>query len=223
MSRRTRAAGFAAAAALCAGLAAAATGKGTEGAGQYGELREVVVAAQTLAPERELRGERARRSLELRRVPASFVPPDALVSVDQAMGRTPAATIPAGGYVLTSQFLRAHGMGARQAAPQRIGPGRQPVEIAVQAAGTLAGPGRRVDVIVTSEPGPGGGAGRTYVAARAVRLLELAPAAGAGSPDEIMPEPAGDSWSATLALTREQSLKLIHAESFARSVRLIER
>jgi hypothetical protein len=37
-----------------------------------------------------------------------------------------------------------------------------------------------------------------------------------------MPQAASDSWTAVLALTRGQSLKLIHAESFARSVRLIE-
>ena len=31
----------------------------------------------------------------------------------------------------------------------------------------------------------------------------------------------GDSWSATLALTREQALELIEAENFAREIRLI--
>ncbi len=224
MSRRTRSAGFAAAAALCAGLAAASTGEDTELAAEYGELREVVVAAEPLAAGRELKDETAKRSLELRRVPASFVPPDALISVEQALGRTPAATVPAGGYVLSSQLASAHAAGVEPAPPQRLDAGQRPVEIVVQAAGALAdstGSGGRVDVVVTSEPGPGGGAGRTYVAAQAVRLLELAPAAGA-APDEIMPQAASDSWTAVLALTRGQSLKLIHAESFARSVRLIE-
>ncbi len=31
------------------------------------------------------------------------------------------------------------------------------------------------------------------------------------------------AWIATLALTREQALRLIHAEAFARNMRLIER
>ena len=44
---------------------------------------------------------------------------------------------------------------------------------------------RRVDVIVTTEPGPGGGSGRTYVAAESVELLALGqsdPGADAGLP-----------------------------------------
>ena len=32
---------------------------------------------------------------------------------------------------------------------------------------------------------------------------------------------AGETWVATLALTRAQALRLIHAQSFAREVRLI--
>ena len=54
MSRRTRSAGFAAAAALCAGLAAASAGEDAGIAAEYGELREVVVAAQPLAAGRKL-------------------------------------------------------------------------------------------------------------------------------------------------------------------------
>ncbi len=224
MSRRTRAAGFATAAALCAGLAAAATGASTDAKGEYGELREVLVAAQPLAAGQKLSAEILRRSLALRRVPATFVPPDALISTDQALGQTPAATIPAGGYVLTSQLARTPQASLSRDSPQRLEPGHRPVEIAVQAAGSLAdsaGPSRHVDVVVTSEPGPGGGAGRTYVAAAGVRLLELAPATSGAGSDELVSPSGGDSWTAVLALTRGQSLKLIHAESFARSVRLI--
>ncbi|MGH2986646.1 MAG: hypothetical protein ACRDLO_08170, partial [Solirubrobacterales bacterium] len=84
------------------------------------------------------------------------------------------------------------------------------------------GPGRRVDVVVTSEPGPGGGAGRTYVAAEAVALLDLRAGGGADAGDPVTGV-GGETWMATLALTREQALRLIHAESFARGVRLIGR
>lgn len=224
MSRRTRALGFTVAAALCAGLAASSTGGGTDAGAEYGALREVVVAATALPAGRKLRAEVVRRALELRRVPESFVPPDALVSVDQAVRRTPVAEIAAGGYVLNSQLQTNPGAGEAPASAQRLGPGRRAVEIAVEAAGAIAGaPGlrRRVDVIVTSEPGPGGGAGRTYIAVRAVKLLELAPAAGGPPNEEILQGPT-EAWTATLALTRGESLSLIHAESFARSVRLIE-
>ncbi len=54
MSRRTRSAGFAAAAAMCAGLAAASASESTGLAAEYGELREVVVAAQPLAAGQKL-------------------------------------------------------------------------------------------------------------------------------------------------------------------------
>ncbi len=168
----------------------------------------------------------AERGLELRRVPASFVPPDALIAVEQALGRTPAATIPAGGYVLSSQLAERAGQPTpSRASPRASTPGsgrsRSSSRPPARSPDSRAR-GGRVDVVVTSEPGPGGGAGRTYVAAQAVRLLELAPAAAGAAPDEIMPRAASDSWTAVLALTRGQSLKLIHAESFARSVRLIE-
>jgi pilus assembly protein CpaB len=224
VSRRGRALAFGAAAALCAGLAAAATGGArTDLTAQLGDLREVVVATEPLPAHRPLRQRVIAEALETRRVPERFLPPDALTSAEQALGRVPAAPIPAGGYLLASQ-LRAPGAGRER--PQHLAAGRRPVEIAVEGAGALAGlpggPGRRVDVVVTNEPGPGGGAGRTFVAAEAVGLVDLRPAAGIGSED-VVPGPPSDAWIATLALTRAQALRLIHAESFARGVRLIGR
>ncbi len=223
MSRRARAIGFAAAAALCAGLAAGATG-GVEsgGAEQYGALREVVVAAETLAAGDPLGRTVVGEALEIRRVPESFVPPDALASPAQALGRRPATTIPAGGYLLGSQFEAPPSEANKPAA--RLRGGRTPVEIAVEGAGALgagAGGGKwRVDVIVTTEASPGGGAGRTFVAAESVGLLDLRPAGG--EPTDALPgAPPTEAWIATLALTRGQALRLIHAQSFAREVRLI--
>ena len=75
--------------------------------------------------------------------------------------------------------------------------------------------------MVTTEPGPTA-AGRTYVAARGVGLLDLR-AAGAGSGGDVLAGPESEAWIATLALTRSQALRLIHAQSFARDVRLIGR
>jgi hypothetical protein len=60
------------------------------------------------------------------------------------------------------------------------------------------------------------------VAAPAVELLDLRAADEATGAD-IAPGPASDTWIATLALTRGQALRLIQAESFARSIRLIAR
>ena len=73
----------------------------------------------------------------------------------------------------------------------------------------------RVDVVVAGEPVTGGRA-KVSVAARDVRLIGIAPA----EPSEGTAV-GGDSWSATLALTREQALELIEAENFAREIRLI--
>jgi Flp pilus assembly protein CpaB len=78
-----------------------------------------------------------------------------------------------------------------------------------------------VDVIVTTEPGPGRGSGRTYVAAERVELLALAQSGG--GPDDALPGPGTATWTATLALRRPQALRLIQAENFARQVRLIPR
>ena len=225
MSRRARAIAFACAALACAGLAAAlAGGYRTDLESQLGPLRPVVVARARLPAHRALRPAEASRLLEVRRIPERFAPPGAVTSAEQAVGRAPAAAIPAGAYVLASQ-LRTSGARHRRSDPPRLGSGRQPVEIAVSGAEALAAVGgdprgSRVDVIVTTEPGPGGGSGRTYVAAEGVELLALGqsgdPGAGAGLPGQ-----GSAAWTATLALRRPQALRLIQAENFARQVRLI--
>jgi Flp pilus assembly protein CpaB len=224
MSRRARAIAFACAALACAGLAAAvAGGYRVDLESQLGPLRPVVVARARLPPRQVLGPAQAARLLEVRRVPERFAPPGALTSTEQAIGRALAVAVPAGAYLIISQ-LRTSG-GRPRGDPLRLGSGRQPVQIAVSGAEALAATGgdprgSRVDVIVTTEPRPGGGSGRTYIAAEGVELLALAqsgdPTASAG-----LPGPGSATWSATLALTRQQALRLIQAENFARAVRLI--
>jgi Flp pilus assembly protein CpaB len=224
VSRRARAIGFGSAAVLCAVMAAAiASGYSGRVAGQFGLLRPVVVATSELPAHETLRATDADRLLEVRRVPARFVPPNALTAPGAAVGLAPAAPIPTGSYVLAEQ-LRAPGSNARREQRPAAGPGRQPVEVAVTGAEALAASGHdptgmRVDVVVTTEPGPGGGEGHTYVAAGGVRLLALAE--GTTGDDADDPLATAAAWTATLALTRPQALRLIQAEAFARSVRLI--
>jgi Flp pilus assembly protein CpaB len=202
------------------------TGAGSAGdvAAQFGELHEVVVAAEALPPGRPLRRTAVAESLEIRRIPERFVPPGALSSPAQALGRRPATAIPAGGYLLASQFRTPRS--ETEFRRPDLGGDRRAVEITVEGAGALAGspggPGRRVDVVVTTESSPSGGAGRTFVAAEAVGLLDLRPVSGDGSAD-VLPGPPSEAWIATLALARGQALRLIHAQSFAREVRLIAR
>jgi Flp pilus assembly protein CpaB len=224
MSRRARAIAFACAALACAGLAAAvAGGYRTDLESQLGPLRPVVVARARLPARQALRQAQASRMLEVRRVPERFAPPGALTSTAQAIGRAPAATVPAGAYLLASQLRRPGGRPRSRAS--RLGSGRQPVQIAISGGEALAATGgdprgSRVDVIVTTEPRTGSGRGRTYIAAEGVELLALAPSgdstAGAG-----LPGPGSATWSATLAVTKQQALRLIQAENFARQVRLI--
>lgn len=225
MSRRARAIAFACAALACAGLAAAiAGGYRGEVASQFGDLRSVVVARGDLAAHRTLRPGDAKRLLELRRVPAQFAPIDALESVESAIGLTPRTPVPAGAYLLASQ-LRAPGASGGARSRTSVPPGREAVDIAVRSAEPLATSGDpvgiRVDVIVTTEPGPGGGPGRTYLAAEAVPLLALRQPDPAGADPGGAPVLEAGGWTATLALTRDQAIRLIQAESFARQVRLI--
>jgi Flp pilus assembly protein CpaB len=221
MSRRVRAIAFGGAALVCAALAAAMTGGYREDLQtELGPLRPVVVASARIPAHRSIPAKRIDELLEVRRVPTRFAPAGALAIPDQAAGRAPAAAIPAGSYVLAAQL---QGPGEHRGSKHnaRLGPGRKPVEISVSGAEALAAGGAdpvgaRVDVVVTTEPGPGG-LGRTYVAAKDVRLLALSESgAGAGYTTS-----GADQWIATLALTRSQALRLIQAENFARGVRLI--
>jgi Flp pilus assembly protein CpaB len=219
VSRRARAVGFLVLAAACAALAAAvANGYGSSVAHSFGPLREVVVVSRDIPAGEPIGADLLSGALEVRRIPARFVPPGAVSVPQQALGQEPAAVVPAGSYLLASQL--------RPPAPRRPGAGsplaggRRPVEIAVSGGDALLAmggspEGSSVDVVVVTEP-RGPGPGHTYVAAEGVPLLALARSDPAG------PGPAL-GWSATLALTRPQALELIEAESFARGVRLLPR
>jgi pilus assembly protein CpaB len=212
MSSRTRALLFLVAAALAAVASAAlADGYGRSVAAGYGPLRPVLVATRDLKKGEPIDPTLASHLLDVRKVPMRFAPPDALAGPAEAVGLVPVLAIAAGTY-LTAGELRSSEV---EAPGPRIGGGRRPVEIAVSGSGALVAfggqpVGSRVDVAVTTEPS-GSGSGRTYIAARAVPLLGLAPASS---------ETGGEA-TATLGLTRSQALELIEAESFARRVTVI--
>lgn len=214
--RRARALGFLLGALLAAAAAAAiADGYGASVARGYGELRPVLVAAEALEAGAVIDPRRA-AALEPRRVPARFVPPGALTNPAAAIGLVPVSGVPAGSYLLASQLRPPR---VDSGAALGLGRDRHPVEIAVSGAEalTVAGAqpvGDRVDVVVTAEP-TGAGAGRTYIAAAAVPLLALGPAADGTAAEGLA--------AATLGLTRGQALRLITAESFARRVTLLPR
>jgi Flp pilus assembly protein CpaB len=209
MSRRARSIAFllaAGMAALCA--AAIADGYGDRVARGYGELHPVLVVTADLPAGAAIDP----GALEVRRVPDRFTPPGALRAPAEAFGLEAAALVPAGSYLLATQ-LRPRGAG-EQSGPA-LGGGRRPVEIAVSGADALLVAGAQpvgapVDVVVTTEPS-GSGGGRTYVAAAGVPLLALAP----GEDGE------GGTKAAILGLSREQALRLIAAESFARRLTVL--
>ncbi|MFT3863000.1 MAG: SAF domain-containing protein [Solirubrobacterales bacterium] len=210
MSRRARAIAFGLAALVAAIAAGAiADGYGDSVARGYGALRPVVVASVQLPAGKALTPKSVEAGLEVRQVPARFVPAGALHDPVEALGLVPAAPIPGGAYLLAAQLRPPR---SEERGPQ-LGSGRRPVQIAVSGAEALAVDGgdpvgSRVDVVVTTEP-ESGGSGRTYVAAAGVPLLAL----GAGPEGDV----AGAA-EATLGLTRRQALRLIAAESFARQV-----
>ncbi len=215
MSRRGRAVAFLLLAMVAAAVAAGiADGYGSSLAQGYGPLRRVVVATADIPAGRPIDPKQIASALEVRRVPARFVPAGALEAPGEALGMAPQAALPAGSYLLAAQLRSPR---RRASAPSGLAGARRPVEISVSGADALlaAGPvpsGSKVDVVVTGEPS-GPGPGRTYVAASSVPLLALAP-----GPDG--PGPGGTS-AATLGLTRRQALRLIAAENFARQVTLL--
>jgi Flp pilus assembly protein CpaB len=214
VSRRARALAFLVAALVCAVLAATIAGRyRSRLEARYGPLRPVVVATADLAAGEPISVERAQAALAVRRVPASFVPPGALARPTDALLQAPGATIPAGSYVLGAQLAVPQPKKPRRPG---VGVGLRPVEVAVAGAEALtvegaAPEGRRVDVVVARQAGLGRSA-RAYIAATAVKLLALR-----------APGEPGDSWSATLAVTEQQALDLIGAQSAGREIRLLPR
>jgi Flp pilus assembly protein CpaB len=212
VSRRRRAILFGVAAVLCALGAATVAGRyRTAADARYGDLRPVLVASADIPAGTMIGPEQAAKSLSVRRIPSSFVPPTALRRPEQALGMAPGASIPAGSYVIGAQL--AVPAPAAPATPG-AGQGRSPVQVSVTGAealtfGGAAPEGSRVDVVIAQRSGLGNDA-KTYVAASGVRLLALR-----------SPQGSGQGWSATLAVNRDQALELIEAEAAAREIRLL--
>ena len=188
---------------------------------KIGPLVPVVVAARDISPDEPLRPS----DLAVERVPARYVPPDAVGDAAHLAGARPAVPVAAGAYI-TAGLLQ--GAAAAQEGPLR--PGERAVEVAVSGgastlggsvAPVLAGPGSRVDVLVSTQAHDG--AGRTFVALENVRLLDLRPLGGGGvAVDEAMDQPAATAL-ATLRVTAREAVYLTAAETFAHEVRLLVR
>jgi Flp pilus assembly protein CpaB len=190
------------AALIAASVVARHETRGLEGDG----LRPVLVARLALAPGSPI----GVGDVEVRQFPAGFVPDNVLTSPEQAMGERTVAEVPPGAYLLPT-LIGPDERGRRQR-PRVLGANLTPVEIRVVGAGALrrSAGGGRVDVLVTRDS-PRGLGGHTEVAVEGASLLALG---RDGSPP--------GEWTATLAVARDDALRLIEAESYAREVRLID-
>ena len=160
-------------------------------------------------------------------MPERFAPAGALSIPTQAAGRAPRDRDPGRAPTCSPLSSRDPGSGPQpRSGHARLGPGAEPVQISVTGAEALAArrpdpPGARVDVIVTTEPGPGGGRGRTYVAASGVRLLALLAGSATAAARTTRGRPRRARGPRRSPLPARQALRLIQAENFARGVRLI--
>jgi pilus assembly protein CpaB len=182
-------------------------------AARVGPAVPVLVAARDLPAGARV----SARSLAVRRVPARFVPPDALASAAGVAGLRPSAPIAAGGYVTAGLFEASddehRGGGA-------VGRGERAVTVEVSGAVGLAA-GARVDVLVSTESGAGGG--RTLMALAGAELLRLEPSAAPVGDPEAATGTDGPTALATLRVGVRQAVYLTAADNFAREIRLLAR
>jgi pilus assembly protein CpaB len=221
--RRRRALLLLALALACGGLAASQVQQRVRAVeGRVGPLVSVAVAARDLPANAPL----GSGAVAVRRVPARFAPPDALVSAAEAAGLRAGVPIRAGSYLTAGLFA---GAGGRARGAGGLRRGERAVEIAVAGGGALAGagPGTRVDLLVSTEPRDGDG--RTLVAMENVELLGLRAGSGGPGPGAAAgPDPAGTVGGsatalATLRVSLRQAVYLAAAVNFAREIRLLVR
>ena len=176
---------------------------------RFGALRPVVVAIAPLPAGTTISPDRARQSVETRRIPARFAPTGSFGAPAELIGLRTAVELAPGTYVTSAMF------GAPDAGSKRRGrvpKGVVPIELSVHGAGALPGRGRRVDVLV-STPDATGGDSDTTVAARGAVLLDLAPGTEVGT------EPG--TGRVTLGLARRAAIRLVDAEASGHRITLI--
>jgi pilus assembly protein CpaB len=184
---------------------------------QLGPVIDVVVAARDLPA-----GSRVgRHAVALRRVPARFAPPDALVS-PAALFRARVAVPVASGTYLTSGLFEG---GEGRAGEEGVRRGERAVTVEVAGGSALAGlaAGARVDVLVSTETGAAGG--RTSMPLAGAELLRLDETTGDGytNSEDGPGAAAGPTVLATLRVTLRQAIYLTAADNFASEIRLLAR
>lgn len=172
-----------------------------------GPLTAALVARSDLAAGKRV----GQGDVQVRQLPARYLPPDALRTAADALGLRAAVPVPRGAYV-TASALATPSSSDDSGAPA-LAPGERALDVNVSNTGAagLGGPGARVDVLVTT--GKDGGAGRTSLALQDVQLLGVRQGSGDQS----------DHLIATLRVTVRQAVYLTAAQNFAQEVRLLPR
>jgi pilus assembly protein CpaB len=217
VSRRARATALLGLSAVCAGLAVSlVNGYARDIRAQVGPLVPVVVVTKDLPRATVITPRIARGHLAERSVPVRFVPPGSLRSANSTLGLRVLARVPSGSYLGATQL----GSPGRERDPTlAAGGSARLVEVPVSGASTTADllrPGMLVDVLITSERGPG--PPRTYLALQRVELVGLRP------PGDAVGE-AGSARDSVAALrvTLREAVLLTAAQNFARELRLVPR
>jgi pilus assembly protein CpaB len=177
---------------------------------QLGPSVAVLVATRDLPAGADI----TRDTVGLRRVPARFIPPDALASADGLIGAQTAVAVPAGGYLTATVFAADEGRRRSSALPR----GERAVTVEVAGGAELGelATGSRVDVLVSTETPAGGG--RSTMALAGVELLDV------GEPGGAADDPSkGSTVLATLRVSVDQAIYLTAADNFAREIRLLPR
>ena len=168
---------------------------------RVGDLVPVVVVRSPI----DARSRIAPQQLAVARVPARFVPADAVRSTIRAVGQSASIDLPRGAFITRGAIVAASD-------PRlQLHRGERAIDVEVSGGARLAqrgGPGSRVDVVVTTEPR--NGAPRAFVAADGAELLALR---------------TGDNGHAiaTLRVPVKQAVYLTAATSFGRDARLLVR
>jgi pilus assembly protein CpaB len=200
---------------------------------ELGPSVEVLVAARDLRADARVTPD----AIAVRRVPARFLPPDAVVSgAGEAAGLVGARVgvpVAAGSYLNAGLFEGGEGGGKGELVRR----GERVVTVGVaggNALGELVS-GTRVDVLVSTEPGVGGG--RTTMALAGAELVRLGGPAGGASPEGGYPaggaypgdaegrasDAASPAALATLRVSLRQAIYLTAADNFAGEIRLLQR
>jgi pilus assembly protein CpaB len=212
VSRRRRGVLLVGLALMLGGLAAADVGRREAAlARELGPEVDVVVAATALQADAEV-GE---GDLTVRRMPARYVPPDALGSPSELVGSELAVAV-AEGALLT----RSHVEQPRSLAGGSVRRGERAVEVVAAGLPELVVPGARVDVVITHDD-HGSEPGSTELFLRDVEVLGAAPAPEAAA--AAAQATSTTRVAATLRVTLRQALDLTAAQSFAREIRLLPR